>query len=354
MADMLRALASFYVHPYFAAGASLVFALLLLSAVNTAVTDLVSIQFMMARDQELPPVFGGLNKWGMPLVPLVLATLVPLATVLAIHEVQTLADLYAIGVVGAVAINLGSCSTNWQLALGRRERAGMLVLTVLLVAIWVTIALEKPWALAFALSILTVGMAARWLARNRERVVAWLLTPIPHPLAVEFVECVEMSWAGPPAAPPTDSAVAALVPVPAAPRASRVLVATRGNPKLLQFALEQARARQAELLVLFVQHIAVPTLRSSRVADAKTDPEAQDFFRQVEERAAQAKVPVRPLYAVAWDVADAILDTAATYDVELLLLGSTRRSSLWRIIKGDVIRQVARYLPDRVGLLIHA
>src|SRR5262249_57550410 len=68
---MLRVLATHYVGPVFAAIASLVFALLLLSAVNTAVTDLVSIQYMMARDQELPVAFGGLNRFGMPLVPLV-------------------------------------------------------------------------------------------------------------------------------------------------------------------------------------------------------------------------------------------------------------------------------------------
>ena len=56
---MLRLLAEYYVGPVFAAGASLVFALLLLSAVNTAVTDLVSIQFMMSRDRELPPLLAG-------------------------------------------------------------------------------------------------------------------------------------------------------------------------------------------------------------------------------------------------------------------------------------------------------
>src|SRR5262249_21431859 len=36
---------------------SLVFALLLLSAVNTAIVDLIAIQFLMSRDRELPGVF---------------------------------------------------------------------------------------------------------------------------------------------------------------------------------------------------------------------------------------------------------------------------------------------------------
>ena len=52
--DMLKQIASHYVGPGFAAVASVVFAALLLSAVNTALADLVSIQFMLSRDKELP------------------------------------------------------------------------------------------------------------------------------------------------------------------------------------------------------------------------------------------------------------------------------------------------------------
>src|SRR6185503_65096 len=118
---MLRLLAEYYIGPVFAIGASLVFALLLLSAVNTAVTDLVSIQFMMARDKELPPILGGLNRWGMPVLPLVIGAAIPALTVVAFPDVSQLADLYAIGVVGAVAVNLGSCSTNFGISLKRHE-----------------------------------------------------------------------------------------------------------------------------------------------------------------------------------------------------------------------------------------
>src|SRR3982751_6670653 len=45
---------------------SIVFALLLLSAVNTAIVDLITIQFLMARDRELPNIFERLNGWGVP------------------------------------------------------------------------------------------------------------------------------------------------------------------------------------------------------------------------------------------------------------------------------------------------
>lgn len=63
---------------------------------------------------------------------------------------------------------------------------------------------------------------------------------------------------------------------------------------------------------------------------------------------------MRPLYAVTNDVADAILELAVTYGVDLLILGVSQRSRVERLVKGDVIQHVAQYLPERITLLIHA
>ncbi len=346
---MLRIMAEHYVGPAFAAIASIVFGLLLLSAVNTAITDLVSIQYMMARDKELPPALAGLNRWGMPVLPLFIGAVVPLVTLLAVPDVEALSHLYAIGVVGAVAVNLGTTSTNLQLPLKRWERAIMLVLTVLMVVIWVTIAIDKTQALLFAGGILAAGLAGRWVAHNREAIRRWFLAPVPHPLMLEGVG----TQSGAVAPPPALAAVPA-AHVPAYEPTGRVLVATRGSPKLLRFALEQAKTRRAELMVLFVRHIAFTPMGPSAEADVHSDPEAQALFRQVEKDAAEMGVPVRLLYAVATDVAEAILETAATQSVDLVLLGASQRGGLWRTMKGDVIQEVGQHLPDRISLLIHA
>src|SRR5213082_2115202 len=55
---------------------SVVFGLLLLSAVNTAIVDLITIQSLIARDRELPAMFQRLNKWGVPGIGMLLATVV--------------------------------------------------------------------------------------------------------------------------------------------------------------------------------------------------------------------------------------------------------------------------------------
>ena len=59
------------------AAVSLVFGFLLLSAVNTAIVDLVAISFLMSRDEELPPQFQRLNSFGVPNLGLIVAAAVP-------------------------------------------------------------------------------------------------------------------------------------------------------------------------------------------------------------------------------------------------------------------------------------
>src|SRR5579872_242223 len=92
-----------------------VFGFLLLSAVNTAIVDLIAISFLMSRDGELPPAFQKLNKFGVPNLGIVVATVVPLVLVLLVKDMAGLAELYAVGVVGAIATNLGASSTDKKL-----------------------------------------------------------------------------------------------------------------------------------------------------------------------------------------------------------------------------------------------
>ena len=94
---------------------SITFGLLLLSAVNTAIVDLITIQFLMARDREMPSIFQRLNKWGVPSVGMLLATIVPMLLVILVKDMAGLADLYAVGVVGAIATNLGATATDRNL-----------------------------------------------------------------------------------------------------------------------------------------------------------------------------------------------------------------------------------------------
>lgn len=351
--DMLKVLAEYYVGPVFAGVASLAFAALLMSAVNTAVTDLVSIQFMMARDKELPGVFGGLNRWGMPVLPLLIGTVVPLVTVLLAPDVGILAELYAIGVVGAIAINVSACATNKRLGLKRHEQIGMLALAVVLIAIWVTIAYEKPRALAFAGTIVGVGLVARWVTRNYSRIGKWMLSPSGFPLEVPLESVAAASAPSSVTTLEKHRTESLRLKLPQPAPAKRVMVASRGNPKLLRFACEYARSQHAELWVIFVRHIAVP-VEPARASDLAADNEAQRLNQQAEQLAAEFGLTWRFVYATTADVAETILDIAATQAVDVLILGASRRGALWKAMKGDVIQRVAELLPENINLLIQA
>src|SRR5271166_3841069 len=63
-----------------------------------------------------------LSRYGVPNLGLIVATVIPAILVVAVKDVAGLADLYAVGVVGAIATNLGASSTDRRLDLQRWER----------------------------------------------------------------------------------------------------------------------------------------------------------------------------------------------------------------------------------------
>jgi len=64
--------------------------------------------------------------------------------VIAVSDMAGLADLYAIGVVGAIAANLGSSSTDKHLDLARWERGLMFTTFVVMAAIELSLFIDKP------------------------------------------------------------------------------------------------------------------------------------------------------------------------------------------------------------------
>lgn len=347
--DMLRALAEYYVGSRFAAAASLVFALLLLSAVNTALTGLVSIQFMMSRDGELPLKFMQLNGYGMPMLPLLLATAVPLTVLLLFPDVGHLADLYAIGVVGAITINLGATASVRRTDLASWERIGLALAGVLMLAIWLTIAITKVHALVFALCVLGVGLGTRWVVRHRSQ-LAQSIGRLPPSLRKAITPApVETQASAPTPANGSEHKCAY------EPKGIVMVAARGGNPRLLQFAVEEAKNRQAELRVLFVRQLAVlPMGPEEEVLDPNSDAEAQKVFAEAERLAREAGVPCRRVYTSSDNVAAMIADTAATHGADVLILGASQRGPFWKAMKGDVIQEVGAYLPDDMRLIIHA
>jgi len=393
--DMLKQIASHYVGPAFAAVASVVFAALLLSAVNTAIGALVSTQFMLSRDKELPRALAHLNRFGMPKIPLVIAAVIPAVVVILFPNVEKLAGLYAIGVVGAISITLATTSTNRELALKPFERYFMMGLTVIMLCIGFTICTEKPAARSFALIVLVSGLAGRLVTIVSNKVVpigrntrvgytVLAASAVVAELAIalimgddwkafipsSFVALI-IGYASYESQKYRAYLLAPIEPAhhpesgfaPAKPKMilkgeyspkERIMVATTGNPRLIDFAMKECKNRQAELDILFIRHLAVTPMGPTAPPTLAEDADALGLFERLREQSHETGVPLRLLYGVARDIPEAILDMAVTHGADLLLLGTTRRGGLWKAMKGDVIQAVAEQLPERIGLLIHA
>ncbi len=313
----------------------LVVGVLLLSAVNTAIGALIGLIYMLARDGEMPRSFTRLNPHGVPWVPLTFATVLPLLTTLVATDLQMLAGLYAIGVVGAIAVNLGSCTFNGKLPLRWFERGIMGLTFAVLFVVELTIAKTKPDALFFVCCILGLGLGLRGYAQRRAglrtvTVSEHVAAAVAPDTAADFKPNLSLGQA--------------------------ILVAARGLTPVLRFALEEARLRQGTLYVLYVKELAVnlpgpfQALERTRWQD---DPTAAQIMSEMLHLGQENGVAVLPVYAVSENPAATILDLAATLGVDMLMLGARHRRTLAQLFKGDVANQVAKDLPENIQLIIY-
>ena len=368
---MVKILATEFVGPNFSAVASFFFGLLLLSAANTAIGAMVSVQYLLARDKEMPQVFTKLNRFGMPWVGLVVATIVPVV-VLAIvrNDSGALADLYAIGVVGAITINLLACASNKELELKSWERTSLWFVGLLVGGIEITIGVEKHDALIFALIIVGVGLLGRHVAKtfySRIKEAEEVEVKV-SPSGTLSALPAGGAAAGPTAEHPapqtwrgrTTTILQSLANKPETPAGTaRVLIPTRGSPKMMKFAIRYAKEKHATAYILFVREIALQFReRGGKIASESmtlhNDVEARKVFESARELCEKEGVHMVPIYVVHDSAAEMILDYAATLGVDTVLMGVSHRGAFWRTLKGDVVQEVVEFLPDSIPLLIHA
>ena len=311
---------------------TIVIGVLLLSAVNTAIGGLIAIFFLLSRDGEIPPQFEKLNSFGVPAFGLVVATIIPAILVVAVKDIAGLADLYAVGVVGAIATNLGASSTDKHLDLARWERILMFCTFLIMTAIEITLLIDKPNARVFAVSILAVGLVLRGLAEERaekKRKIAAekAKEERPSPLPALF-QSPKDEILGPP-----------------------MLCAVRGIGRTLDFAIQEAKETKRPLYLLFVreQPVLAPGDRKRKWTE---DAEATAIFSYASEKA--NGLTILPCYAASDSAADTIVDIAATVGASYLIVGAPQRSMLVNLLRGNIIKNISDILPEEILLLVYA
>lgn len=325
--DMLRALGNHYIGPWYGNLISIVFGCLLLSAGNTAITGLVSIQFTMAKDRELPPIFAKLNRYGMPWLALIVATAVPIIVLILEKDIVHLAALYAIGVVGAITLNLGTCATNFKIRLKSWERTVLTVGAFIAIFIELTIAIEKRDALLFVLTILGTGLVLRFLAKKAIPVVVPELVPTVNVLTV--AEAKEL----------------------ASLYKSTAIVALKSlNIALLEEAALHVKAKGENTVYLnYVEEIPPSPELPTEMEPSR---ESLDLLAQAQGAMEKHGITAVPIWQVGDNPGRMIANAAKELDINTVVIGTTKRSALINLLRGDVLRSLARNLPQACHLLI--
>jgi amino acid transporter len=140
------------------------YGLLLIFAGNTALIDITNVTYALARDSELPKGYTKLNKkYGVPVWGLFTAGIMPIVTVLVVgSSIEALAALYAIGVVGAVTMNLAGTTLQVKGFERLITGFGAFIMSFL----FVTLVVTKMEATLFASVVLVLGLTARALQKK--------------------------------------------------------------------------------------------------------------------------------------------------------------------------------------------
>lgn len=325
--DMLAFMAQQFIGPWGETPVRIIGGLLLLSATNTAVNGLMSIVYVMSRDGEMPAIFQKLNGFGAPWVAAIVAAVVPAIILLFAHDLETLAALYAIGVVGAVALNTLLISKHPRLRKPWRKIC-MFALSIILMLIWVTLAYSKHQALIFVCVVMATGLILRALtqlhARRRPK-LSLLRQAIVEQLTPE----------------------AMLMP--------KMLLATAGSATNAEVAIQQAQAAHSALVVSFVREVALNyKVESESMMTLDTDPAAQIMFTDFLSKGHEYGVPIIPAYDSGTNSPELIAELAAINGVSRVLIGSSRRGALHQIIKGSFQRKLESLLPPEIPVQVLA
>ncbi|MFH0991526.1 MAG: universal stress protein [bacterium] len=321
--NMLRFLGVHYVGEWFGWVLALSLGVLLISAGNTALNGLISVQFLMSVDKELPRSLRILNRHGVPILPLVITTLIPIIVLIILPDVETLSHLYAIGLVGAITINLGSTATDPTVSMKSGVKILMIVSAVVMAAIEVSIALNKVEATIFAALILGAGLAARQFAKSKfgKQVP---VTELAQPIISSIRKRRRTSI----------------------PSTKFLLAMKEVNDKLLKFSIEEAKQRKALLFIIRIKEIAVGALPS------KIEMSSNGFEDHVEEMCSASGIDFQLVSIPSYDVGYTISEHAATFGVDRVIIGVTKRNLLEKVLKGNVMKSLTTYLPDEIQLII--
>lgn len=323
---------------------------LLLFAANTAIIGAYHVFLALANSEFLPRVIALRSvRFNSPHIAIFVATAVPIAVIVATRgQLGLLGEMYAFGLLGAFVFSSLSLDViRWRL--GRRDFGfwiGVLTTAMLLVA-WCVNLIEKELATIFggALTIvgmlIAVGVRRSWFVDVLSKIPAIQRLQARAYLASENLVDDELKGL----VTLTDAAeLKALYP-------GSTLVALRGEtPALLQQAVHIAKGKgETALYCIYVEEW--PGLFNGNTPH-RPNEEGIRTLRFAVQHMRDKNIEVIPIWMVSHNAADAIANAAKTLDVESVLIGQSRRSAFYHMLRGHVVKGLTKKLPRDCHLMI--
>ena len=323
---------------------------MLLFAANTAIIGAYHIFLALSNAGFLPRVISlRSDKFHSPHVAISIATIVPVGVILATRgELTLLGEMYAFGLLGAFFFSSLSLDIiRWRL--GRRDVAfwfGVLTTIMVLVA-WCVNIVDKELATLFGGLLSAIGMLFAIGVRR-----SWFIEALTHIPFVERLQArayrasenlVEDELKG-------LMTLAEAVEVKPLYPSSTLLAIRDENPRLIQEALTRAKGKgEPALYCIYVEEW--PGLFAGTSPHAPNE-QGVETLKAALQAVRGNQIEMIPIWTVSHNAAEAIAKAAKALDVDSVIIGASRRSAFYHMLRGRVVKGLMKKLPRDCHLMI--
>lgn len=318
---------------------------LLLFAANTAIIGGYHVFRALAQQRFLPEVMARMSpRFGTPHIAIAVATIVPVMVVVATAgDLVLLGHMYAFGLLGAFSLS----SSGLDVVRWREGRRGLefwlgAATTVVVVTAWITNIVTKHLATYFGGGVTLLGLAVA-VALRRGWLARWL-KPVPY-ISRTLVE-----------AEAADAPQAARILTLTEARdlqaiySANWLLALRGPSDVLlrKTAEKLKQARETTLYVLFVDEFPGLFYPAGVQPSVEANAVLQHAVTYLERRG----ITALPLWRVGHSAGETISHTARELHLSSVLIGASRRTPMWKLLRGSVLRELNENLGSETTLII--
>ena len=323
---------------------------LLLFAANTAIIGGYHVFLALANRGFLPKVIALRNAtFNTPHLAIFVATSVPILVILMTQgRMVLLGDMYAFGLLGAfVFSSLSLDLIRWRL--GRRDLGFWVGLftTLMVMLAWSINLVEKELATLFGGTVTAIGMLAAVGVRR-----AWFMDILHQIPAVRHLQARAYRASENLAEEELKGLVTladavdlkALYP-------SSTLLALRGeSPRLIQEGIARAKGKgEAALYCIYVEEW--PGLFDGETPHMPNE-EGLRTLRSALQEVENKNVEIIPIWTISYNAAEAIAKAARQLEVDAVLVGTTRRSTFYHMLRGHMVKRLMSRLPHNCHLMI--